>query len=297
MGIVNTPLVSVVVATYNMARYLPSAIRSVLEQTYPALEVLVIDDGSTDDTRTAIQPLLDDRRVRYLAQENQGQAGAKNRGVLEAKGEYVAFLDADDLWHRDKLTHQIPLFYGRERVGVVYSRYLEIDEAGRQIAVSDNKLFRGHISGPLLIFNFIAFGTTVAKRECFERLGLFDEELGMGIDYDLWLRFSTQYEFDYVDLPLLQYRVWLGQMSNNCKRRYLNGIATMKRFLETHPGLVDKKTENEAWAHTYVGLGRCLRSVERRAIPAFREYLRALSYNPAYLPAWKAIAKACVGRY
>lgn len=290
-------MVSVVIATHNMARYLPLAVQSVLDQTYQLLEVLVIDDGSTDDTATVIQPFLNDHRVRYLVQGNQGQAGAKNHGVREAKGGYVAFLDADDLWDREKLERQMPLFERSDRIGVVYSGYVQIDETGRRLGLSTNKHFRGRVSGPLLIFNFIGFGTSVVKKECFDTMGTFREDLGMGIDYELWLRFSTRYEFDYVELPLLHYRVWSGQMSNNCKRRYQNGIKTMKEFLARHPGVVDKKTENEAWAHTYMGLGSCLYSIDRKPGPAFRQYLHSLSYKPTYIPTWKAIAKTLIGRH
>ncbi|MCI0591327.1 MAG: glycosyltransferase [Gammaproteobacteria bacterium] len=289
------PLVSVVIATYNMAGYLPLAIRSVLEQTYDRIEALIVDDGSTDDTRSVVEPFLSDSRIRYLGQENKGQGAAKNHGVREAKGEYVAFLDADDLWAHDKLELQLPVFLDSEGVGVVYSRYIQIDEAGREVGISQNEFFRGRVSGPLLVFNFIGFGTSVVKKECFDRLGYFKEDLGMGIDYDLWLRFSTQYEFDYVDRPLLYYRLWSGQMSNNCRRRYLNGIEVMKSFLREFPDAVDKDKVNEAWAHTYTGYGECLRNVDQQIGAAFRMYLRALFRKPAYLPVWKCMAKAILG--
>jgi hypothetical protein len=113
----------------------------------------------------------------------------------------------------------------------------------------------------------------------------------MGFDYDLWLRISTQYEFDYVDRPLLYYRIWPGQMSKNVKTRYLNGIETMKNFLQQFPGVVDKHTERKAWAHTYVGFGQCLMDTDGNLGAAFRLYLRALRCSPAYLPAWKAMIK------
>jgi hypothetical protein len=170
-----------------------------------------------------------------------------------------------------------------------------IDENGKESGIADNELFRGRVSGALLIRNFIGFGTSVVKKECFERLGRFDEAIRMGIDYDLWLRFSTEYEFDYVDHPLLRYRVWSGQMSKNCKSRFLSGIAIMERFLETHPGVVDKRVEREAWAHTYVGYGQCLREVEKRAVPALNLYLRALRYKPTYVPAWRAMLATIAG--
>jgi glycosyltransferase involved in cell wall biosynthesis len=291
---VNQPLVSVVIATYNMATYLPLAVRSALDQSYHDIEVLIVDDGSTDDTRRIVEPLLADARARYFFQENRGQAAAKNRGVTESRGRYVAFLDADDLWTPDKLEQQLPLFH-RTAVGVVYSRVAYIDDAGKELGIADNELFRGPVSGPLLIRNFIGFGGSVVRKECFDRLGAFDEGLQMGIDYDLWLRFSTEYEFDFIDRPLLRYRVWPGQMSNNCKKRYVSGIVIMQRFLDRFPDAVAEPVEKEAWAHTYVGFGQCLRQIDRRAVPALKLYLRALRYKPSYLPAWRAIATTLAG--
>lgn len=285
------PLVSVVIATFNLAAYVPLAVKSVMDQTYKNIEVIIIDDGSTDDTREAVRPYLNDPRVRYLYQENKGQAAAKNYGVRESRGEYIAFLDADDMWMPEKLEMQLPLFSRSKLVGVVFSRSLYIDEKGVECGIVNQELFRGRVSGPLLIDNFVGFGSSVVRKECFDRLEGFREDVRMGIDYDLWLRFSTQYEFDYVDRPLLCYRVWSGQMSNDCKGRYLNGIETMKRFLRAFPGVVDKSVESEAWAHTYVGFGQCVHRVDRRLGQALNLYLRALCHKPSYLPAWKAIIK------
>lgn len=288
------PLVSVVIATYNMAGFLPLALRSALDQTYQNIEVLIVDDGSTDGTRKAVEPLLEDLRVKYLFQENRGQAAAKNHGVQEARGRYIAFLDADDIWASEKLDAQMPLFARSQAVGVVYSAFVYIDEKGNRLPNLTGKLHRGRVSGPLLIFNFVGFSSSVVRLECFERLGTFSESLGMGIDYDLWLRFATQYEFDYVDRPLLFYREWPGQMSRNWHARYLNGIAIMKNFLRDFPDVVDKRTVNEAWAHTYTGFGYCMRGNSRRE--ALSLYLRALRYKPDYFPAWKGIVATMLGR-
>ncbi len=290
------PLVSIVIATYNMADFLPLAIQSALAQTYRNIEVLIVDDGSTDRTAEAVAPFLDDSRVRYRTQSNGGQTIAKNRGIRDSTGEYVAFLDADDLWTPDKLEAQIPLFAASPAVGVVYSAFSYIDEKGNPLPHVPDKLHRGRVSGPLLILNFVGFGTSVVKRECFERLGLFNESLRMGIDYDLWLRLSTQYEFDYVDRPLLYYREWPGQMSRNWRSRYLNGIEIMQNFLREFPGAVDKRTVDEAWAHTYSGFGSCTRGSAGGRSEALKLYLRALRHKPSYFPAWKGIVATILGR-
>lgn len=290
----NDELVSVVIASYNMGQYLPDALRSALQQTYRNLEVIVVDDGSTDDTVSVVTPFLEDSRVRYVHQLNAGQAKAKNRGIYEAKGEFVAFLDADDLWLPTKLERQIPLF-ASDSVGVVYCRSVEIDERGAEVRPLDFPLYRGSVSGRLLIFNFVGFSSSVVRKRCIEKLGAFREDLGMGIDYEIWLRYSAHHHFDFVDAPLVQYRVWSGQMSKNVERRYLNGIRIMTEFLAECPEAVDSSTRRYAWAHTYSGFADSLRGSEQGKGAAFRHYMRALGYRPTYVPAWKGVLKLLLG--
>ncbi len=287
-------LVSVVIASYNMGQYLAIALQSALEQTYRNIEVIVVDDGSTDDTGAVIKPFLDDVRVRYIHQSNAGQARAKNAGIKEARGEFVAFLDADDMWLPAKLERQMPLFRS-EAIGLVFCRSMEVDTVGADRRLLDFPLYRGSVSGELLTFNFIGFSTGVVRRQCFERLGYFREDLGMGIDYELWLRLSAHYRFDFVDAPLVRYRIWPGQMSKNVERRYLNGIRIMNDFLAECPDAVDESVKRHAWAHTYSGFGDSLRGAKGRGKAAFRHYLRALGYCPTYVPAWKGVVKLLLG--
>lgn len=284
-------LVSVVIATYNMAQYLPLAVQSVLNQTFPNLEINVVDDGSTDNTREVIEQFSSDPRVHYHYQRNTGQAAAKNKGIQESKGDFIAFLDADDIWMPQKLEKQLPLFGASKNVGVVYSTITYINEKGEILTTPKVNCYRGRITGRLLVENFVSFNTSIVRRECFESFGLFDESLPMGIDYDLWLRMSTKYEFDYVEEPTIYYRIWPGQMSKNYVKRYECGIKIMERVFKQHPGIVDKGIVKEAWAHTYVGRGNCWFNFEKDRTKALNDYLQALKYKITYIPAWKGIAK------
>lgn len=117
----------------------------------------------------------------------------------------------------------------------------------------------------------------------------------MGIDYEIWLRFSATHEFDYLDAPLVHYRVWPGQMSKNVERRYLNGIKIMEEFLVRYPDAVAESLQRLAWAHTYSGFADSLRGAKRGGRAAFRHYLRALGYRPTYAPAWKGVVKLFLG--
>ena len=209
-------LVSVVIATYNMARYLPEAVDSVLaQQKWDNLEVVIVDDGSEDDTEDRMVRYSNDPRVRYIRTENRGQPKAKNRGIAEARGEFIAFCDADDIWQPDKLARQMPEFRDKD-VGVVYSEVAYINDQGFSLPKEPSTdRESGWVTSHLVIKNFIPFGTAVMRRACIDRHGGFDENLPMGIDWDLWLRFSVAWKFMYVPEVTYLYRIWPGQMSKN----------------------------------------------------------------------------------
>ena len=289
------PLVSVVIASYNMGEYLPIAIRSVCEGSYKNIEVIIIDDGSTDNTQALIQPCLDDQRVRYIYQENLGQPKAKNNGVKVAKGEFIAFCDADDLWMPNKLSAEIPCFDLSPTIGVVSSEVAYIDENDDDIPSSDVPRHSGQITEQLVVYNCISFGSAVVKRECFDKLGLFDESLPMGIDWDLWLRFSLSYEFHHIDEITYLYRVWSGQMSNNNRGRYLNAKKILDKFTVNNPDAVPDSIINAAWADMYAREGRAIYCNEGLRWEALKSLVKALSYKPFSLLTWKGIGKVVLG--
>lgn len=290
------PLVSVVIATYNMGLYLPEAVRSVLGQTWRNFELIVIDDGSEDDTEAQIQPCLNDSRLRYIRQENQGQPRAKNAGISEAKGDFIAFCDADDLWAPDKLAVQIPAFADPE-VGVVYSEVNYMDENGHII---DKEAVEGRYSGTvtnhLVLSNIVPFGTAVIRRECVERDGVFDETLPMGIDWDLWLRYSVNWKFQYIPQETYTYRVWSGQMSNNYRGRYENAALILDKFISANPQLLSPKLISRAWSDIYVSKAMHIASAERTIFEPLRYLFLALKYDFGYWPVWRALIKFGIRR-
>jgi glycosyltransferase involved in cell wall biosynthesis len=288
------PLVSVVMASYNMGRYLPEALESALSQDYPAIEVRIVDDGSSDDTPQVLERWRDDPRVHVHRQANAGQTRAKNRGIADSRGAFIAFLDADDVWLPGKLRRQLALFAGRPEVGVVYSDYECMDGEGNPLPKGPTPMRRGRITGALLIDNFVSFSSSVVRRSCLEACGAFDESLEMGIDYELWLRLSARYAFDFVPEATLRYRIWPGSMSKNFKKRYASAIRIMQGFLARHPGVVDPHLVREAWAHTYVGRGNMTLWREKDRGAAFRDYFEALHYSPAYWPAWRALLRGLI---
>lgn len=230
--------VSVVVPCYNYGRYLAACLDSILAQTYPASEILVIDDGSTDDTEEVIQPFLSDQRVQFHRQTNRGQASAKNAGVARSTCDVVAFLDADDLWMPEKLARQMPLF-DNPAVGVTFTGQRSIDADGRPMRtfrrVGHSAFRRGRVTRWLGFENIVPFSASAVRRQLFTECGGFDETLGMGIDWELWLRLSLVTEFDFVDDELFVYRLHSSQMSRNLAGRIEASEEIFRNFVAQHP--------------------------------------------------------------
>ena len=290
----DTPLVSVITATYNMGRYVADTVDSVLAQTHWGVEAIVVDDGSTDDTPDVLARYADDPRVKIVRQDNAGQTVAKNRGLREATGAYVGFCDADDLWRPDKLERQLPSF-ADERVGVVYGNFQFIDGQGRPIETYRPPTFSGRITGELLVDNFVHFPTALVRREIIERMGGFDESLTMGIDFDLWLRISVDHDFLYLPDILVDYRIWEGQMSHRTGERLDNAFRLMRRFLADNPGCVTRAQKRRAWAYTYVSRGHWkFRKGQRSAGAA--DFTRAWLQRPWDRRLWTSIVKLLLGR-
>lgn len=223
-------LVSVVVPNYNCGRFLAEALESVLAQTYPAVEVIVVDDGSTDDSAEVLARY--DGRVRVLRQPNQGVSAARNYGIRESRGEFVAFLDADDLWHPEKLAKQVPLF-AAEAVGLVYCAVEYIDESGRTLGTNFTGR-RGRVLKSIALLQgtiVLAGGSTaVVRRSCFDRAGCFDRRVSTAADWDMWRRVACHYEIDVVREPLMRYRLRPSSMHRNVavfEHDMLHGFAQM----------------------------------------------------------------------
>jgi len=291
----DSPLVSVVMAAYNNGQYVREAADSVLAQDYPALELVIVNDGSQDDTRDVLARYDDDPRVTVIHQENAGQTAAKNNGLAATRGELVGFCDADNIWLPGKLARQVPALLARPEVGVVYGEISLIDAEGQPLPPVTRTRHSGRITAPLLLDNFVTFNTTLVRGEIIRGQGGFDERLRMGIDYELWLRISVEHEFLYQPEPAVGYRIWGGQMSHRTGERMENFFRLLENFLERHPGVVPPAQARRAWAHSLTTRGRWLASVGRRG-EAWADYRRALGYRPHDLRLWKGIVRLVIGR-
>jgi glycosyltransferase involved in cell wall biosynthesis len=287
-------LVSVVTATYNMAGYLAETIDSILAQDYPHVESVVVDDGSTDNTPQVLARYDGNPRVRVIRQANAGQTVAKNRGIAEARGEFVAFCDGDDTWRVDKLSRQLPRF-ADSQVAVVYSDIACVDGQGRLLPDFDIPHYEGRVTAHLLIDNFVPFPTAVVRASVLHALGGFDESLSMSIDYDLWLRISLQHRFAFVPERLANYRVWEGQMSKKTGERFENFMRLLDRFAQRYPRAVTRREFEQAYGHVHVTRGWWHAREGRRA-EAWRDYRAALVRDPLAPRLWKRILSLALDR-
>jgi glycosyltransferase involved in cell wall biosynthesis len=211
------PLVSVIIPTFDRPEFLKAALRSVMRQTLPDLEVVVVDDGSTADVLPVLNA-VDDGRIRYFKHEsNRGEAAARNTGILNARGAYLAFLDDDDQWLPEKLHLQLERFgRGSDRVGCVYGGYETVRAYDGQVVSRRLPTMRGDLSRELSRRNVIGIPSTVMlTRECIERVGLCDEAIAYGTDHDLWIRVARDYHFDFVANVVAQYSVHQSQLSHD----------------------------------------------------------------------------------
>ncbi len=203
----NKPVVSVIIPAYNAESFIKETIESALNQTYKNIEVIVVDDGSTDNTEKIVKS-IDDKRIKYIKQNNRGVSAARNKGIEVSKGEFIALLDHDDIWLPRKLEKQLPLF-SDPQVGLVFSDTIFFKD-GRDLysIYSKYKPPQGWVFRELLKRNFISCETVVIRKKALESLDeWFPEDMEMSEEYDLFLRLAYKWKFDYVDEPLAKWRI------------------------------------------------------------------------------------------
>jgi glycosyltransferase involved in cell wall biosynthesis len=271
--------VSVVIPTYNQSQFLGAAIDSALSQSIPSLEVIVVDDGSTDDTERLLAGYRD--RVRSIRQKNLGVGAARNNGARIAKGSLLAFLDSDDIWLPQKLSFQIQRFEKEPALGLVHCGLEFIDGQGTAIG-SETDGLEGDVSVHMLLFRrpvILGGGSgAVIRKAIFDELGGFDPCLSTSADWDLYYRIASRSRVGFVPDVLLRYRIHTGNMHRNIDAMEQDMLlAFEKAFREPEPSLCRIRRQCYGNLHTVLA-GSFYAAGEYRGF--FRHAARAFLMSP-----------------
>lgn len=275
------PKVSVIIPAYNAITYLPETLESALKQTFKDFEIIIVNDGSTDETEQWVSQIKDPR-VRLISQKNQGLSGARNTGITNAQAEHIAILDADDLWEPDKLEKQVRVLDENPEVALVYTWVAFIDEDSKHTGRVFKNCAEGDVWEELTQHNIVECGSVpLIRRSCFETVGLFDRNLGSYLeDWDMWLRIAVDHKFKVVKEPLVYYRQLSSSASRNWEAMEQSfRLVIEKAFTNVKPELMYLK--KQSYGRTSLVLGwKALQSKAKDYQTAAKFRKQAISYYP-----------------
>lgn len=294
------PKVSVVIPTYNRASLICDALESVAAQSFTDIEIIVVDDGSIDNTAEVVKAWSGEkfhaRSLRYLRQENLGGNAARNCGIEASTGLYVAFLDSDDIWHPEKLAKQIPLLEANTDCVAVYSGLREVEiESGKILSVPEHPYPSGKLLPKLLVSDVTApTSAYLVRREALHRAGLFDLSLAARQDWDMWIRLAKLGEINAVREPLFDLRHHDGPRTISdpnrelqAHRRIIEKYADERRALGFSTSLAAKASYHRRCAKVHF-------HNKNAPLSAIGHYLAAIAYWPFEINSWLGLVSVFV---
>ena len=286
------PTVSVIIPTYNRAHLIVRAIQSVLNQTYQDFELIIVDDGSTDNTEEVIRKFQEqDKRVKYIRHEkNRGGSAARNTGIKNAKGEYIAFQDSDDEWLPEKLKKQMEVFKDApSELGVVSTGYIFIDELNGDTGKQFIPKKKGWIYEELLAGNCVGTTSTILiKRKCFEKAGLFDENLPSCQDWEMWIRIAKGHQFDFIENPLVRYYIHKNRITTDLENKIKGIKIVINKYFE------EFISRRKAYSRLRFILGNLYCRIENME-KGRKEFLKAIKLFPFYVKYYIYFGSALLG--
>jgi cellulose synthase/poly-beta-1,6-N-acetylglucosamine synthase-like glycosyltransferase len=284
--------VDVIIPAFNAARYLPAAIESVISQTFDDWRILLVDDGSTDNTADVVAPYLDrlGPKIRHIKQDNRGVSAARNAAILASTAEFLALLDADDVWLPCRLAGSVRILIERPRAGLAYGLIQGIDQEGRpgETWAGNSAHAEGHIA-PYIYMRTVELPspTITLRRRCLDEVGVFDETLRVSEDRDLWLRIALRYEVAFVPAVLAYYRGTSGSLSGDPKTM----LQAQLQFIRKHYG-----AEGCGLGARQAAMARCYKQqaenlkMRGRASAALLSSLRAVALYPLSIDNFRTAA-------
>jgi glycosyltransferase involved in cell wall biosynthesis len=281
-----TPIVSVVIPTYNRKFMLKRALETVLNQTLNEIEVIIVDNASTDGTETMVNSFKD-QRINYIRHDfNKGGPAARNTGIKSAKASFIALLDDDDEWFPEKLAKQVQkIRQASANTGLVYTSAEIFDEINRKVLSVNSTGPRGQVYKRLLLGTLFASATVLIKRECFDRVGVFDEDLSSCQDWDMWLRIAECFEFEYVDENLARINVHGKQISSD----YAQMIPGRTRMVQKHAEEFAKYPDIYVVHLKRIGKLHCINGTWHKSIAWFKKAIGLRPLEGFKILAWLLI--------
>jgi len=279
------PTISVIIPAYNAEDTIQETIDSVLKQTFTDFELIVVNDGSQDSTLETVSS-ISDSRIRVFSYSNAGVSAARNRGISEARGEYISFIDADDLWTPDKLETQLAALQANPQAAVAYSWTDWIDESGQFLRLGSHIKLHGNVLSQLLLKDFVGSGSNpLIRKQALTQVGGFNESLKPAADWDMWLRLAAKYEFVNVPSAQILYRVAPNSMSSNIWQMEAESLEIIDRaFAQTPEFLPDLKKQVIGERYKYLTIKAVEGKLERRrGLSAARFFWQAIRYDPSWL--------------
>lgn len=277
----SAPRVSVLIAAYDAAPFIEATLESALGQTFGDLEVLVIDDGSRDGTADVVRRVAaSDPRLRLIEQENRGLSATRNRGIAEAQGSLIAFLDHDDLWHPEKLALQVAVMDAQPETAVVSCHSALIDTDQRCLGWRFGGDANGDVYAEMLVWDVVSGGSvTLVRREALEAVGPFDETLRIREDWDMWIRLARCYAFATVPRVLVGYTRSAASSSRDYERLAAEGVRVLDKARRDDPGFDDARYRFCLARDLFATASFC--AVDGHTALAWRYLGRSLALTPA----------------
>ncbi len=287
MGTDINPTVSVILPTYNRSYIIENAVKSVLNQNFPDFELIIVDDGSTDNTEEIIKSFSDER-IKYIKhKENRGASAARNTGLRISRGKYIAFIDSDDIWLKEKLNTQVEFLEESSfEIGAVFSQTILETPRGKKIIPDKKSLTHEEIKEILMYKNIIPLQSVLIKKICIEKTGFFDERFPRFQDWEFLFRIAQKFKISYLDKPLVISTIQPDGISANKKLL----IPAFKLFIEKYKSQIKKS----AIAKLYRRLGIIAYSYQSRK-EGIIFLLKSLKYNPICIKTYIALIVAGMG--
>lgn len=252
---------SIILPCYNGSQWISRAVESILVQTNNKFELIIVNDGSTDDSEEKLTPYLRDKRIHYIYQKNSGFSAAINRGIRESSKSLIGFIGQDDIWLPEKLELQMKYLSIHKDIHLVYSDYYSVDSKERLLrvikATAPDLWSKQQLIRQLFLTNFIGFETVLLRKSCFDKLGFFDERMIGFSDHDMWLRIVGIYNIAYLDMPLVKKRQHELQLSAIKIEDVLNDeFLLVDKAISAYPFL--KNVERKKLSELHYSLGIAL---------------------------------------